>query len=60
MVILTSMNAMKTLYAQPLSSPTAKLQVTVCKGNNNSTITDLNAHLDTKPNVLSPNLMESY
>ena len=41
------MNAMKTLYVQPLS---AKVQATVYKGNNNSTITDLNDYLDAKPN----------
>ena len=51
------MNAMKTLYVQPLL---AKVQATVHKGNNNSTITDLNDYLDAKPNVLSTNLMKSY
>ena len=59
-VILAVMNAVKPLYARPLSPPAAKVQVTVHKGNKNSTITDLNAHLNAKPNVLSPNLMESY
>ena len=60
MVILAVMNAMKLLYARPFSPPAAKVQVTVHKGNKSSTITDLNANLNTKPNILSPNLMESY
>ena len=59
-VILAVMNPMKPLYARPFSLPAAKVQVTVHKGNKSSTITDLNAHLNSKPNVLSPNLMESY
>ena len=59
-VILAVINAMKPLYARPFSPPAAKLQVTVHKENKSSTITDLNAHLNAKPNVLSPNLMELY
>ena len=47
--------------ARPLSLPAAKVKVMVSKGSKNSTImTDLNAHLNAKPNILSPHLMQSY
>ena len=50
----------ETIVCKTTLPPTAKVQVTVHKGNKNSTITDLNTHLNAKPNILSPNLMESY
>ena len=58
MIILAVMND---TCARPLSLPAAKVKVMASKGSKNSTImTNLNDHLNAKPNILSPHLMQSY